>query len=244
MKNSDVKFDYKQYSENSILIQTDAKVDENLLNLLIFYKKSIEEFYGKVIVEVILSYNSLLILYVSTIENIYDSFFELKSLVSKEVLKKSVKKRLWNIPVCYDVNVCPEIVPFADQKSMSVDEIISLHTTPLYTIHFIGFLPGFLYLSGLDKKLITPRKSNPSRFVEKGSVAIGGNQTGIYPSNSPGGWHVIGRTLLSFFDVNSDPCCFATPGDRIKFISVTVGEYNDIGLSIANENYQLVPEYF
>ena len=75
MKDSDVKFDYKQYSENSILIQTDAKVDENLLNLLIFYKKSIEEFYGKVIVEVILSYNSLLILYVSTIKNIYDRFF-------------------------------------------------------------------------------------------------------------------------------------------------------------------------
>ncbi|GAA0727991.1 5-oxoprolinase subunit PxpB [Aquimarina litoralis] len=243
MKNSDVKFDYKQYSENSILIQTDAKVDENLLNLLIFHKKSIEEFYGKVIVEVILSYNSLLILYVSTIENVYDRFFELKSLVSEEGLKMRVKKRLWNIPVCYDENVCPEIVSFADQKSMSVDDIISLHTTPLYTIHFIGFLPGFLYLSGLDKKLITPRKSNPSRFVEKGSVAIGGNQTGIYPSNSPGGWHVIGKTPLSFFDVNSDPCCFATPGDRLKFISVTANEYNDIGLSISNQNYQLIPEY-
>ncbi|MBW1297375.1 5-oxoprolinase subunit PxpB [Aquimarina litoralis] len=243
MKNYDIKFEYKQYSEKAILIQTYAKVDENLLNLLIFYKKSIEEFYGKVIIEVILTYNSLLILYVSTIENIYDRFFELKSLYSDDFLKESQKKRLWTIPVCYDKNVCPEIISFADRKSMSVDEIISLHTTPLYTIHFIGFLPGFLYLSGLDEKLITPRKSNPSRLVQQGSVAIGGNQTGIYPSDSPGGWHVIGSTPVSFFDVNSDPCCFAKPGDQLKFISINEKVYVDISLNISKDNFQLIPEY-
>jgi len=241
MKNSDIKFEYKQFSEDSILIQTDAKVDEKLLNSLLFYKKSIEEFYGKLIVEVIISYNSLLILYVSTIENIYDRFFELKSLFSQDFLKEGRKKRLWEIPVCYDENICPEIVLFADRKTMSVEEIILLHTAPLYTIHFIGFLPGFLYLSGLNEKLITPRKSVPSQKIETGSVAIGGNQTGVYPSESPGGWHVIGRTPLRFFDVNTEDCCFVAPGDVVKFISCREKEYNDIRFLVSEGVY--VPKY-
>ncbi|WP_298312654.1 5-oxoprolinase subunit PxpB [uncultured Aquimarina sp.] len=240
MKKSNTKFQYKRYSEHAILIQGPSKIDENLLENLLFYKKSIENFYGKLIIEVILSYNSLLIYYVSTIENVYDEVLTLKSLFSDEFENQVRKKRLWKVPVCYSNSLAPELSSFAVNKSMEIDEVISLHTTPLYTVYFIGFLPGFLYLGGLDEKLVTPRKSTPSQKLEQGSVAIGGNQTGIYPCDSPGGWHVIGRAPVRFFDINADNCCFASPGDKIQFMSITEEQYNDIGL-LANASNS-IPE--
>ncbi|WP_299441087.1 5-oxoprolinase subunit PxpB [uncultured Aquimarina sp.] len=240
MKKSNIKFQYKRYGENAILIQGPSEVDEILLENLLFYKKSIEKFYDELIVEVISSYNSLLIYYVSTIENVYDEILTLKSLFSGQFEDKVRKKRLWKVPVCYSNSLAPELSSFAVNKSMNIDEVISLHTTPLYTVYFIGFLPGFLYLGGLDEKLVTPRKSTPSQKLEQGSVAIGGNQTGVYPCDSPGGWHVIGKTPLRFFDVNSDNCCFASPGDKIQFISISENQYNDMSL-LSNSDI-VVPE--
>ncbi|WP_378176229.1 5-oxoprolinase subunit PxpB [Aquimarina sp. SS2-1] len=236
MRNLETQFTYKQYSEHAILIQGPSKIDEILLESLLFYKKSIEKFYDKLIVEVILSYNSLLISYETTIENVYDEILTLKSLLSEDFEKQILKKRLWKIPVCYTSSLAPELPSFAASKLMDIDEVIALHSAPLYTVYFIGFLPGFLYLGGLDQRLTTPRKATPSMKLEKGSVAIGGNQTGIYPSDSPGGWHVIGKTPVDFFDVSASECCFAAPGDKIQFISIKEKEYNDIR-SLVNSGF-------
>ena len=84
---------------------------------------------------------------------------------------------------------------------MSKNEIVSLHSNKTYYLHMYGFIPGFMYLGGLDKKLFIQRKDKPSRNILKGSVAIGGSHTGVYPSNSPGGWYVIGNSPLNFFDI-------------------------------------------
>jgi len=241
MKKSEIEFQYKRYNENAILIQGPSKIDEILLETLLFYKKSIEKFYDKLIIEVILSYNSLLIYYASTIEDVYGEILTLKSLFSDGSSNQMLKKRLWRIPVCYSVSLAPELSSFSANKSMDIDEVISLHTAPLYTIYFIGFLPGFLYLGGMNKKLVTPRKSTPSLKLEKGAVAIGGNQTGVYPCDSPGGWHVIGKTPLSFFDVNSKNCCFVSPGDKIQFISISENDYNDLGLRVKTDF--IIPEF-
>ncbi|WP_299222290.1 5-oxoprolinase subunit PxpB [uncultured Aquimarina sp.] len=228
MKNLETQFQYKPFNENAILIQGPSIIDEILLESLLFYKKSIEKFYDKLIVEVILSYNSLLIYYESTIEDVYGEILTLKSLFYNDAKVLTRKKRLWKIPVCYSNALAPELPSFAAKKSMNIDEVISLHTIPLYIVYFIGFLPGFLYLGGLDDKLVTPRKSTPSLKLEKGSVAIGGNQTGIYPCDSPGGWHVIGKTPIDFFDLNAEEPCFALSGDKVQFISIKENEYNDI----------------
>ncbi|KAA1242645.1 5-oxoprolinase subunit PxpB [Aquimarina sp. RZ0] len=234
MKKNKFEFQYEQYTENAILIKGSSEIDEILLDSLLFYKNEIENYYNKVIVEVISSYNWLLVCYVDVIEDFYSEVLMLKSLYSDDFLKKSSKKRLWKIPVCYSSQLAPELESFAGKKSMTIKELITLHTAPLYTVFFIGFLPGFLYLGGLDKKLVTSRKASPSAKLEKGSVAIGGNQTGIYPCDSPGGWHVIGKTPLDFFNPNISNPCFVTPGDKIQFISIKENEYNDISFLISS----------
>ena len=98
-----------------------------------------------------------------------------------------------------------------------------------------------MYLGGLPEKLYTPRKKVPDLKIEKGSVAIGGNQTGVYPSESPGGWHVIGKSPLSFFNPKVEKCCFVSSGDKIKFVPIEEKEYSDINILV---NYGLYdPKY-
>lgn len=98
----------------------------------------------------------------------------------------------------------------ASYNGLSVSEVIERHTSPIYTVAMIGFIPHFPYLIGLDKRLETPRLSSPRTKVPAGSVAIGGAQTGIYPSESPGGWNIIGTT-------DPEALKHLEPGDRIKF---------------------------
>src|SRR5690606_21098903 len=98
-------------------------------------------------------------------------------------------------------------------NNVPVEEIISRHLSSIYTVYFIGFLPGFLYLGGLDKTLQIARKKSPRKRVEKGAVGIGENQTGIYPKDSPGGWQIIGNSPIEILDKNRLPPCPISPGD-------------------------------
>ena len=117
-----------------------------------------------------------------------------------------------------------------------------MHSAPLYEVYFLGFLPGFPYLGGLDTKLATPRLEIPRISVPKGAVAIGGSQTGVYPSKSPGGWHIIGNTPVSFFDVKQSSPCFLSAGDRLRFIPIPIKEYHHIADLQMQNNYKIESE--
>ena len=119
-----------------------------------------------------------------------------------------------------------------------------MHTAPVYQIYFIGFLPGFLYLGGLDEKLQISRKKTPRRSVEKGSVGIGENQTGIYPKNSPGGWQILGKCPVELFDKNEALPSVFSAGDKIKFDAVSKEEFYRIEKEIENGDYKLKIENY
>ncbi|MGB1028941.1 MAG: 5-oxoprolinase subunit PxpB [Pseudoalteromonas marina] len=112
----------------------------------------------------------------------------------------------------------------ANFHSLSIDDVINLHSEPQYAVLFLGFQPGFAYLNGLNKQLFTPRRSEPRVKVPKGSVAIGADQTAIYPADSPGGWHIIGQTDIPLFDATQKSPCLIQPGDTLEFIPVSVGK--------------------
>lgn len=144
--------------------------------------------------------------------------FNFQRQFQKFIIKgKELSSATWEIPVCYDSDYGPDLGSVALAHRLTVNQLIELHSSTTYRLHFFGFLPGFPYLNGLSDQLHTPRKSIPDRTVEAGSVAIGGRQTGIYPQESPGGWHVIGRSPIVLFDVNKTPPVWASPGDRLKF---------------------------
>lgn len=133
--------------------------------------------------------------------------------------------RIWEIPVCYASETGRDLEALAKAKNISQKQLVDLHSQSLYRIHFYGFLPGFMYLNGLNEKLHSARKPVPDRAVPAGSIAIGGAQTGIYPSSSPGGWHLIGQTPISLFDTRQVTPVFASVGDRITFIPISLIEF-------------------
>ena len=124
--------------------------------------------------------------------------------------------RLHRIPVDYDG---PDLAGTAEHLGITVKRLIELHTKPIYRVFMIGFVPGFAYLGPLPPELHIPRRRVPRTLVPAGSVAIGGEQTGVYSLPTPGGWHLLGRTTLRMFLPDSDPPSLLRPGDRVRFFA-------------------------
>ncbi|MBT8245756.1 MAG: 5-oxoprolinase subunit PxpB [Winogradskyella sp.] len=230
---------YKRYGERSILIEWPQIIDENILKNILNYKIKLKNYYSKVKLEIIITYNSILVIYNFTIDNINDEISMLKSLYSRSETQEDFFGTTWEIPVCYDEAFGFDLEHLAEEKKLSISEIIKRHSRPIYTVYFVGFLPGFLYLGGLDKSLYINRKSIPNLNIKKGAVGIGGNQTGIYPKNSPGGWHIIGNSPIDFFQIEKQNPCFAKAGDKVKFKSILREEYVSIYEEVKNNSYQI-----
>ena len=122
------------------------------------------------------------------------------------------------IPVSYDGEDLPEV---ASLTGLDAQEVVRRHTAPEYTVAFLGFSPGFPYLVGLDPALEVPRRETPRTSIPAGSVGLAGNQTGIYPSASPGGWQLIGHTDVTLFDPARDPPALLAPGIHLRFTVAT-----------------------
>ena len=124
--------------------------------------------------------------------------------------------RLHRIPVTYDGQDLDDV---AGRLELSRDRIVEIHTSAIYRVFLVGFVPGWAYLGPLAEELELPRRQVPRTLVPAGSVAIAGRQTGIYPLPTPGGWHLIGRTNVKLFLPDSDPPCLFRAGDRVKFFA-------------------------
>ena len=230
--------------ERSILIQFEPEIGEKLLERILLYKEIIQQDIVKVKGEVINTYNSLLINYMRSIEDIYKDFSALKKLFGEVNIEKKFIPHLFHVPVFYDPEFGPDLDLISEEKNLTKKEIIRLHSSPVYTVYFIGFLPGFLYLGGLDERLHISRKNEPRLEVQKGAVGIGEKQTGIYPQNSPGGWQIIGNSPIQVFDKKNDPPCQISAGDKLKFFPVTSKEFDQISEEVASGDYELKKEIY
>jgi inhibitor of KinA len=129
------------------------------------------------------------------------------------------------IPVCYDPEFALDLDHVASHAKLPPTKVVALHSRAEYRVSCIGFVPGFPFLAGLPKQLATPRRATPRKEIPPGSVGIGGEQTGIYPLRSPGGWNLIGRTPLHLFDPEKSPPAFLRAGDRVRFRAITREEF-------------------
>ena len=230
--------------ERAVLIEFEPEIGEEVLEKVLFFKKKISAYNLKEEDEVITTYNSLLVYYNGVIEDIYSEVSALKSLLKNCEQTAQTAGHLFHIPVCYDKEFGPDLEEISVNKNLSVEQIIDLHSAPVYTVYFTGFLPGFLYLGGLDKRLHISRKNGPRLEVQKGSVGIGENQTGIYPQTSPGGWQLIGNSPVPLFDKNKVPPCEISAGDKVKFEPVGRDEFGRISEEIRIGKFQLKKEIY
>jgi KipI family sensor histidine kinase inhibitor len=129
--------------------------------------------------------------------------------------------RQLEIPVCYGGEYGPDLSDVAAMHGITPAQTIELHTSTTYLVYFLGFVPGFAYLGQLPKALVTPRLATPRKRVPAGSVGIAGDQTGVYPFATPGGWRLLGRTPMAMFRTDRDGFSLLSIGDRVRFIAVS-----------------------
>lgn len=125
------------------------------------------------------------------------------------------------IPVCYGGEYGPDLDDVAAFHKTTLEQVIHLHSSSSYLVYFLGFVPGFAYLGELPQELVTPRLATPRKKVPPGSVGIAGNQTGVYPFETPGGWRLLGRTPVSMFRADRDGLSLLSIGDRVRFVPIS-----------------------
>ena len=146
---------------------------------------------------------------------------------------------IYEIPVLYGGEVGPDLSEVASYNGLSEDEVISTHSAQPYLIYMMGFVPGFSYLGGMPKEISTPRRENPRAKIEAGSVGIAGEQTGVYPLATPGGWQIIGRTPVKLYDPEKEEPILLSAGAYIRFVPVGQKEYEKIEDAVARGEYNV-----
>lgn len=213
-------------SESMLLIRWDAVIDIDVNRQVHAVAQGIQAAFGDSILDIIPTYHSVAVIvdpFAVSIQSLYTAVAAFVKTVAMETTPPTPRRL--NIPVCYDGADMDVLCQYAQ---MTPDEVIRRHTAPDYPVYMIGFLPGFPYLGGLDKKLHMPRKEKPRKVIAAGSVGIAGGQTGIYPLQSPGGWQLIGRTPILLFDVQASSPSRIQAGDVVRFVAIAKNSYDAI----------------
>ena len=144
------------------------------------------------------------------------------------------------LPTMYGGEYGPDLEFISEQASMNKEDVITIHSSIDYLVYMIGFTPGFPYLGGLDERLAAPRLKTPRITIPSGTVGIAENQTGVYPTESPGGWRLIGRTPLDLFNPHRDPPSLISAGDYIRFVPLTdEAQFSEILSLVKLGNYEV-----
>ncbi|MDP0507314.1 MAG: 5-oxoprolinase subunit PxpB [Fusobacterium sp. JB019] len=212
--------------DSSLVIE----LGNEIFPIINFKLKKITEFLDnaniKGIKDLLPTYRSIIVYYNPLIV----SFEEIKEIVEincnfEHENTENIEKEIVEIPVVYGGEYGPDLENIAAHNNLTTEEVIKIHTSGEYLVYMLGFTPGFPYLGGMDKKIATPRLKEPRTKIPAGSVGIAGEQTGVYPIESPGGWQLLGRSPLDFFNPNSEKPFLLKAGQYIKFVAITEEEY-------------------
>jgi KipI family sensor histidine kinase inhibitor len=186
--------------------------------------RTLKELNNNSFIEIIPSYTSILITYdIFKYEHTEIKIY-LENILKNVDIKNQVDDII-NIDVYYGLEVGLDLQHVASTSKLSIDEVINIHSSQLYDVYAIGFLPGFAYLASVDERISIPRLSSPRKKIPKGSVAIANNQTAIYPQDSPGGWNILGKTTFELFDKTLESLSPITIESKIKFNVISKDEF-------------------
>ncbi len=230
-----------QTSENTMVILFDQTINPDIARQVALCQRRIEKDIHEYIVDIISSYASITVVFdfrkingesvktllLESLHKVLDKGSNKSSAVTKKSATQD--KQIIDIPVYYDSEVGFDLVAIAEDKNITVNDVITLHTEQIYDVYAVGFAPGFAYLGSVNEQIAMPRKQTPRKHIPAGSLGIAGQQTAIYPSSSPGGWQIIGRTPCAMVDYEAAEPSRIKMGDQVRFVPISKQEYLELG---------------
>lgn len=231
------KIKYLSAGDKAVVMEFGNEISKDINAKIRNVVKSVEEAKVDGIVELLPTYRSLMIMYDPLKIEYSELISTLDSMSSKQVDNEEEKIKIVEFPTVYGGEYGPDINFVAEHNNIAVDEVIKIHTGTDYLVYMMGFTPGFTYLGGMSDKIVTPRLASPRTKIPAGSVGIAGAQTGMYPSETPGGWQLIGRTPLKLYDSDKEPPVMLSAGDYVRYVSVSEEEYLEIKKQVEEGTY-------
>ncbi|MBZ9687141.1 5-oxoprolinase subunit PxpB [Clostridium estertheticum] len=234
------KVKYLTAGDRGLVIEFGDEIEEGINSKIRSLTLAMEREGIKGIIETIPTYRSLMVIYDPMIIELVELIDNVKSIQAKMDEMKLPDAKVIEIPTFYGGEHGPDIEFVAQHNEISIEDVIKIHTSMEYLIYMIGFTPGFPYLGGMNDKIAAPRLQTPRTKIPVGSVGIAGNQTGIYPIESPGGWQLIGRTPVNLYDPYRKEPVLLNAGDYIKFIQIDEVEYKNIEAFEREGKYKVI----
>ena len=203
----------------------DPKINRHIRQTI----ERIQELHLEGIIELVPTYCALLLQYDAMLYSYSDICNLMEPLLEPSATDDANERvTVIEIPTVYGGEFGPDLGFVASHNNLSEDEVVSIHSGTDYLVYMLGFIPGFTYLGGMDPRIATPRLSSPRTLIPAGSVGIAGAQTGTYPSDSPGGWQIIGRTPVTMYDMSKEQAALLSAGDYVRYVPIDEAEYNRI----------------
>lgn len=221
--------------DRALLVNFDQKIDPDIHSQVMDLSAKVEEASVDGVTFTLPAYCSVTIGFDPKKVSYLDLKPTIINLLKQPATGSTVSSRSLTLPVCYEEPYALDLQEVSKFSGLTPKEIIELHTGETYRVYMLGFLPGFPYLGVLPKALQLPRKRTPRVNVPERSVGIAGQQTGIYPSGSPGGWKILGNTPLPIFNSSSDNPFLLQVGDQVKFKVISSREYQKLHQQIQHQ---------
>ena len=213
-------------SENSTIVYFSERPCSQTSDQIAYTANALKIRLGEDLIDLIPSYHSLLVIYDPLKIGFQKIEQEIRNTIGQWTSNnQSQQSRTVELPVYYSPESGPDLQRIADHSGLSIDQVIELHQQTEYTVYTMGFAPGFAYLGEVDERIAMPRLATPRHNVPQGAVAIADRQTAIYPSQSPGGWNIVGLCPIRLFNAKKQPHTLMQVGDKIRFISIDRDEF-------------------
>lgn len=218
-------YSFTPLGDQAIVIEVGTEINEDVQNQVRTISSLLESRPPGWMIEFIPAFTTVSVFY-NPAEALYETVeAELLELLQQTAEASSYEPRTIEIPVCYGGEYGPDLEFVARHNKLTEKEVIEIHTSGTYSVYMIGFAPGFPFLGGMSEKIAAPRRDSPRLRIPERTVGIAGQQTGVYPIETPGGWRLIGRTPIPLFLPENDPPSLLQAGDQVVFRQISENEY-------------------
>ncbi len=226
---------YKPNGDSAVLIEFENAISEQVNDKVRCMAQALKLKGKDYILELLPTYRSLCVFYNPLLID-YRQIVEELSEIERQLDQFELEQpTIVEIPVCYDAAFGLDLSDVAKHNNLTIEQVVEIHSSVDYRIYMLGFTPGFPYLGGMDRRIATPRLAKPRLKIAAGSVGIAGEQTGVYPAESPGGWRIIGRTPLKLYDACRINPVLLKAGDYVRFCPISRRQYDALVATQIND---------